>query len=199
MIAVDWINMSIKYAILGLLHYKNMYGYEIKNHIEENFAFMWTVNYGQIYTSLKNLTDEGLIKLDEVVPSESGAPHKKLYSLTQKGRDEFKKWMKTSPEKKMILRDPFMMQFIFFGFVEAEDAVKFIDEQIETYEMELASKKEDWLRWKDRGIYVSLARELGINYRELYLNWLYKTRHIIRASTAKDSTLKKRRKSARNK
>lgn len=192
--------MSIKHAILGLLHYKDMYGYQIKNHIEENFAFMWTVNYGQIYTSLKNLTDEGLIRLEEVVPSDSGgAPHKKLYSLTKKGKDEFKKWMKTSPEKKVIFRDHFMMHFIFFGFVEAADAVKFIDEQIQIYEQDLASKKEDLHRWKERGLYVSLARELGVSYRELYLNWLYKTRHTITASTSKEPTSKKRRKPLKNK
>ncbi len=191
--------MSIKHAILGLLHYKDMHGYQIKNHIEENFAFMWTVNYGQIYTGLKNLTDEGLIRLTEVVPSDSGAPHKKLYSLTKKGRDEFKKWMTTSPEKKVVFRDHFMMHFIFFGFVEPTDALKFIDEQIQIYEQDLAIKREDLYRWKDRGLYVSLARELGVSYRELYLNWLYKTRHTITASISKESTFKKRRKSAKSK
>lgn len=191
--------MSIKHTILGLLHYKDMHGYQIKNHIEENFAFMWTVNYGQIYTGLKDLTDEGLVTLREIVPSDSGAPHKKLYSLTKKGRDEFKRWMKTSPEKKIIVRDHFMMHFIFFGFVEVADAVKAIDEQIQIYEKDLASKKEDLPRWKERGLYVSLARELGVSYRELHLNWLYKTRHTITASVSKESTFKKRRKPSKNK
>ncbi len=39
--------MSIKFAILGLLQYKNMHGYRIKKLIERDFGFMWTVNYGQ--------------------------------------------------------------------------------------------------------------------------------------------------------
>jgi DNA-binding PadR family transcriptional regulator len=191
--------MSIKYGILGLLHYKDMHGYQIKNHMEENFAFMWTVNYGQIYASLKSLTDEGFIKLSEVVPSDNWTPDKKLYSLTQKGRDEFKKWMKTSPEKKVLFRDHFMMHFIFFGFIEAEEALKFIDEQIKTYEQDLASKREELYRWQDRGVYVSLARELGISYREAYLNWLHKARATITASSSKKPTPKKKRTSARSK
>ena len=52
-------SMSIKYAVLGLLHYKDMHGYKIKDHIEKNFGFMWTVNFGQIYNSLKALVRKG--------------------------------------------------------------------------------------------------------------------------------------------
>ena len=47
--------MSIKYAILGLLHYSDMHGYRIKAHIEKNFGHMWSINFGQIYPSLKQL------------------------------------------------------------------------------------------------------------------------------------------------
>jgi DNA-binding PadR family transcriptional regulator len=45
--------MSVRYAILGLLHYRNMHGYEIKRHIERHFGHMWTINYGQIYPNLR--------------------------------------------------------------------------------------------------------------------------------------------------
>jgi PadR family transcriptional regulator AphA len=187
--------MSIKHAILGLLNYRDMYGYQIKNHIEENFAFMWTVNYGQIYTGLKNLTEEGLITLKEVLPSEGGAPHKKLYSLTKKGQDEFKNWMKSSPGEKVLFRDPFMIHFIFLGFLETEEALRFIDEHIQIYEQNLASKKAELHLWKDRGIYVSLARDLGIRYRETYLEWLQMARKtIVAANTKKQKSKKKAKK-----
>ena len=45
----------IKYAILGLLHYTDMHGYRIKEHLERNFGHMWSINYGQIYPNLKQL------------------------------------------------------------------------------------------------------------------------------------------------
>ncbi|MHB8896500.1 MAG: PadR family transcriptional regulator, partial [Candidatus Geothermincolia bacterium] len=81
--------MAVKHSILGLLHYKDLHGYRIKEHIENNFGHMWSINHGQIYQNLKKMEDEGLISMVELAPSENGGPHKKLYSITDKGRREF--------------------------------------------------------------------------------------------------------------
>jgi DNA-binding PadR family transcriptional regulator len=177
--------MSIKYAVLGLLHYRDMHGYEIKNRIESDFGAMWTVNYGQIYTSLKNLVNEGCVVLTDVVPSETGAPHKKLYSLTDKGREEFKEWLKSPPERPVLLRDPFMMRFIFFGFGKGEDAIRLIDEQIRRAEQSLARRKDSSAQWKKRGFYSHMARELGMRRIEVYVEWLYKVRDMIEKKKTK--------------
>ncbi len=176
--------MSIKYAVLGLLHYRDMHGYQIKHLIENEFGLMRTVNFGQIYTSLKALVKEGSVILTEVVPSETGAPQKKLYSLTDKGRAEFKNWLRSTPERPVLLRDPFMMRFIFFGFGEAQDAIKLIDEQIRLSEQGLARRKESRSRWKKRGFYSYMARELRLSYNEMYLQWLHKVRDKIEKKEA---------------
>jgi len=175
--------MSIKYAVIGLLHYRDMHGYEIKSHIEKNFGQMWTVNYGQVYTTLKTLVDEGLIDLSDVVPSEVGAPHKKLYALTEKGRAEFRRWLAASPEKQMLLRDPFLMRFIFFSFGEREDALRIIDEQIDYYENQLLRRQAHMGKWEDKGLYVRRIAELGLEFNELLLKWLIRVRAEIGAST----------------
>jgi len=175
--------MSIKYAIIGLLHYHDMHGYQIKNHIEKNFGNMWTVNYGQIYTTLKALVNDGLITLTEVVPSDVGAPHKKLYSLMDKGREDFKQWLAVSPEKQMLLRDPFLMRFIFFGFGEREDALRIIDEQIAFYNDQLERRQSYITKWDKKGLYVRQIAELGLEFNELFLKWLYRVRAEIRACT----------------
>ena len=108
--------MSVKYAILGLLHYRNMHGYEIKGHIERHFGHMWTINYGQLYPNLKSMQEEGLITLADVSPSDLGGPHKKLYAITANGREAFVSWLESEDISPMVLRDPFLMRFIFFGF-----------------------------------------------------------------------------------
>ncbi|MBN2077576.1 MAG: PadR family transcriptional regulator, partial [Spirochaetes bacterium] len=40
-----------------------MHGYQIKTHIERNFGHMWSINFGQVYPSLKSLEKEGLIDM----------------------------------------------------------------------------------------------------------------------------------------
>jgi DNA-binding PadR family transcriptional regulator len=175
--------MGIKYAILGLLNYEDLHGYRIKEHIECNFGHMWSINYGQIYQNLKKLEDEGLVRMAEVAPSENGGPQKKLYSVTEKGRAEFSRWLASSPDRQMLLRDPFLTRFVFFDFGSREDALRLIDEQIRSYEEQLERRKSNVPRWKRFGAYVRLTSELGLEFNEMYLNWLKRARREVERST----------------
>ncbi|MCX8125098.1 MAG: PadR family transcriptional regulator [Spirochaetes bacterium] len=171
--------MSIKYAILGLLHYTDMHGYRIKDHIEKNFGHMWTINFGQIYTSLKDLEESGLIEVTEVVPSDDGGPYKKCYRITEEGKKDFAQWLHSSPEKQMLLRDPFLLRFAFFGFGDSDRAVEIIDEQIQLYEEQLRRRTQNLSRWRKQSVYVRLIADLGVKFNEMYLEWLKKAKEEI--------------------
>ena len=168
--------MSLKYAILGLLNYTDMHGYRIKNHIEKNFEYMWAINFGQIYPNLKGLEKDGLIAMTEVLPSANGGPHKKLYSITDKGREEFIRWLSESPEQPMLVRSPFLLKFPFFGFGDSARALEIIDDQIILVEKQLEKRKKNFERWEKQGVYVRLMAELGITQNEKYLEWLKEAR-----------------------
>jgi DNA-binding PadR family transcriptional regulator len=174
--------MSIRYAILGLLHYTNMHGYRIKEHIERHFGHMWSINYGQIYPNLKSLEEEELIHMVELARSEDGGPHKKLYSITDKGREDFKRWLEGSPERQMLIRDPFLMRFIFFGFGDKHKALDLIDEQIKLYEHYLNKREGNMHRWERFGVYVRLMADLGLTFNKMYLAWLRNAREEIERS-----------------
>ncbi len=171
--------MSVKYAILGLLHYRNMHGYEIKGHIERHFGHMWTINYGQLYPNLKSMQEEGLITLADVSPSDLGGPHKKLYAITANGREAFVSWLESEDISPMVLRDPFLMRFIFFGFSSKEQAVKIIDHQIKMYEEQYTRRTQHLERWRRRGPYVRLVAELGVEFNQMYVKWLKRARREI--------------------
>jgi DNA-binding PadR family transcriptional regulator len=172
--------MAVKYAILGLLHYKNMHGYQIKKHIENHFGYMWTINYGQIYPNLKKMQEEGLVFMELSEPGTQG-PHRKLYSITAKGREEFTRWLLEAPENGMLLRDPFLMRFVFFGFGDDARALELIDEQIALYEKQLAMRLENQTRWSRKSLYVKLMADLGINLNRMFLDWLKSSRLEIEA------------------
>ena len=169
--------MSIKYAILGLLHYKDMHGYRIKEHIERNFGYMWSINYGQIYPNLKRLEADGLVTKKEV-PQEN-APDRKLYSLTDKGREAFTQWLSETPEREMLIRDPFLLRFIFFGFGDPDTALEQIDRQIELYKATRTKREHNMERWKDMDVYVTHVAKLGISFNDMVLQWLLEAREII--------------------
>lgn len=88
--------MSIKYAILGILSCNPLTGYDLKKIIQDSPFMHWSGNNNQIYKSLTELLDEGLVT-NEVHHQES-SPSKKIYTITQEGLDELKAWVQVSPE-----------------------------------------------------------------------------------------------------
>jgi PadR family transcriptional regulator, regulatory protein AphA len=169
----------IKYAILGLLHYKDMHGYRIKEHIDRNFGYMWSINYGQIYPNLKSLQEDGLIRMTEEPQNGEKGPPRKLCSITPKGREEFARWLDSPPEKPMMMRDPFLMRFVFFGFGDLEKSLDMIDQQIARYRKELERRKKNLRRWEKSGVHVRLMAELGANLNEMLLQWLIQSKAEI--------------------
>lgn len=174
--------MSLKYSILGLLHYRDLHGYRIKEVIEQNFGHMWSINYGQIYPNLKKMLEEGLIDVEEENRIGGKGPPRKLYSITDKGKEIFAQWLASSPEREMLLRDPFLMRFVFFGFGEKEKALTIIDEQIDHYQQQLTSRENNLKRWMQSDIYVNLMAELGVKMNRMFLEWLQTAKQRIMES-----------------
>jgi PadR family transcriptional regulator AphA len=178
--------MALKYSILGLLHYRDMHGYQIKKHIENHFGHMWTINYGQIYPNLKKLKDEGLVTMVEEENQGEKGPSRKMYSLTKKGRMAFRKWLAGTTEKKMLVRDPFLMRFVFFGFGNKERSIESIEEQIRLYQGQLKQRQANLDRWQQYDIFVRLIAELGVDLNKLFLDWLKRSRDEIQETISQE-------------
>ena len=188
--------MSLKYSILGLLHYRDMHGYQIKKTIENQFGHMWTINYGQIYPNLKKLKDEGLVTMIEETNQGEKGPSRKMYSITDKGSRIFLEWLESLPEKSMLLRDPFLMRFVFFGFGDKKRSIEIVEEQINLYNTQMKKRRENLERLQHHDIYVRLMAELGVRMNEMLLEWLEQSRKEIEESM-KDQTVSHSRRSWR--
>ena len=183
--------MSLKFSILGLLHYQPMHGYRIKEHIERNFGHMWSINYGQIYPNLKKMLDDGLISMAEEVCAGGKGPPRKLYTITDKGREAFQDWLADAPDRGMLLRDPFLMRFVFFGFGEKERCMEIIADQVGDWERQLARRYANMARWERSGVHVRLMAELGVRVNEVFLEWLKKAQTEIAAETPQPAAVEK--------
>ena len=103
--------MSLKHALLGLLSYKPMTGYELKQFFDSTVHHFWNAELSQIYPTLKTLEEQGWVE-KHVTPGE-GRPDRKIYELTEGGRGEFVRWVR-EPAPPADLRDAFMIK-VFFG------------------------------------------------------------------------------------
>lgn len=99
--------MSINYAILGMLSYKSMTGYDLKKIIQDSAFMYWSGNNNQIYKALTELLDKGLVT-NEVMHQES-LPTKKIYTITNEGLSALKEWVLSQSEPSEM-KKPFLVQ-----------------------------------------------------------------------------------------
>jgi DNA-binding PadR family transcriptional regulator len=80
--------MSTRLVILGLLREKPLYGYEIKQIIEERMDDWTSIAFGSIYFALGKLEEERFI--EKVATEQEGSrPSRSIYQITEDGRFEF--------------------------------------------------------------------------------------------------------------
>jgi DNA-binding HxlR family transcriptional regulator len=73
---------EVRSAVLSLLAERPMHGYQIIHEIEERSGGSWKPSAGSVYPTLQLLADEGLISATE-------SNGRKIYSLTEAGREVF--------------------------------------------------------------------------------------------------------------
>lgn len=95
------------FVILGLLSKSDHSGYSLKNVMKKTSDFYWSESNAQIYPVLKKLESLGLVisKADE----QSGARHKKIFSITKSGIDALIQWLNTD-SALALYREEFLLQ-----------------------------------------------------------------------------------------
>jgi DNA-binding PadR family transcriptional regulator len=77
-------------VVLGLLIIQSFTLYELNQAFMQGISLFYSASYGSLQTAVKNLLKGGLIVFEEKV--EKGR-NKKIYSITESGREAFNRWM----------------------------------------------------------------------------------------------------------
>ena len=80
--------MNVRTLCLAILYFGDATGYEIRKlSTEGKYSYFVEASYGAIYPALAKLEQDGLVTCrDEVT---AGKPARKVYSITEKGREDF--------------------------------------------------------------------------------------------------------------
>ncbi|MBU1050024.1 PadR family transcriptional regulator [Candidatus Bipolaricaulota bacterium] len=104
--------MSLDHAILGFLRYGPRTGYDLKKVFDVSVRHFWPAQQSQIYQSLTNLTDHGHIECEVI--AQTDRPNRKLFHITNSGRDELQRWL-VAPIAEKPVRAQFLIQIFFAG------------------------------------------------------------------------------------
>lgn len=178
-----------KYIVLGLLAYGPQTGYTIKKCIENEYSHFWQASFGQIYPTFKTLVQDGLAECTNWQQMREGRGQKS-YRITEKGRDELKKWLSQAPDVEK-LRYEILLKISFGSNTDSEVILKHLDDFIKRNE-KLIKDMEGFLDmfedYKNKGedyTYHQLTALCGKYIYTAMKDWAYEAKNIILDRKAK--------------
>ncbi len=118
------------HIVLGLL---SMFGeatpYDLKRMVSASVGQFWTLPHSQLYAEPARLARAGYTTEHQ----EQGGRRRKLYNLTDRGREAFEEWLGVLTPEPYVLRDLALLK-LFFGANVRELA----EVQLETHRQKLA-------------------------------------------------------------
>ncbi len=157
--------------MLGLLDDGPMTGYEIKQFFRKVIRHFWSVSDGQLYPTLKKMHEEDLISLQVV--EQKGTANKHVYSITEKGRERFGRWLCEPVTKFEELKEPFVLKVFFFNKLSRERILEHLHTQRDLHARILEEIRGVRDAYEERvSPYQRMIGYAGILYVEVRLLWI---------------------------
>jgi DNA-binding PadR family transcriptional regulator len=160
--------MSVRHALLALLSERDKFGLQLRQEFESKTGDVWPLNVGQVYTTLQRL------ETDHFVESDFGVDDgpRKLYRITEQGRDELSRWLTTPPDLSAPPRDEVVMKvMVALGIVGVD--VRGVIQVHRRYMVELM---QEWTRLKaddgGRDLHFALVVDAEIFRLDAVIRWL---------------------------
>jgi DNA-binding PadR family transcriptional regulator len=172
--------IPLSYALLGLLARQPLSGYDLAQYMKKRVAPMWSALPSQIYPELAKLEKQAMV-IHHVVEQHDHRPDKKVYEITDVGREVLRTWV-AEPTLKTSIRDEFVLKAYSLWLIDPETANTRFREHAEMHRKQLAEHEEtlarlqrEWgtaLEQPDSPLFgSSLVLRYGIEYERTYVAW----------------------------
>lgn len=149
-------------------------GYEIGQQFARSIGHFWSATHQQIYRTLKRLSDDNLVTFESI--SQDGRPDKKVYTLSEQGRDALMDWI-AQPTPITALRDEFAVKLRMAHLNpraiidELERLVAERQEQLALYKQFERADYPDPTELTGPRLHRYLVLLGGIRSQEFYIDW----------------------------
>jgi DNA-binding PadR family transcriptional regulator len=193
---------TTSYVILGLLTFREMSGYDLKQLINKSIThFYWSPAKSQIYGELRRLESQGLVTMREV--PQTLRPDKRLYRITSQGTEAMQKWLENSGVEPDSYKSALLLK-VFFGHMLSPNTIgELLEERRQQVEHDLAAcqKKVEELRTQVEGskaeddlFFPLLTLQRSIALFQTDLSWIDATLAQFKQRQEQASAQKRRRK-----
>ena len=165
-------------VLLGLLTIEPISGYDLGLTIRGSVGHFWNESFGQIYPSLKKLANDRFVTCR--TQQQKGKPDRRIYSITQKGRERLTKWLAVPPQAE-IPRNELLLKLFFGDQVPAAILIGYVQRMAEERRalLKLLERKErveiDQNRHYPGAPYWKMALHFGEVELRAHLRWAQET------------------------
>lgn len=178
-----------EYVILGLLSESPLTGYQMKQLIDIRFRFFWNESYGQLYPTLKDLKQRGLIEETETQEA-SDARAQKTYRICELGMEALRLWLQQPVEKETV-RLEILLKMYFSNLTEPEVMAEHIKLFQTSHEKELQilnlfrTELEAIAEVDPNHPHVLRVIDFGLKVNQAYVDWSRETIKFLESRDTK--------------
>lgn len=166
--------MALAHTILTVLSEHPSSGYDISKRFEETVSCYWKASQQQIYRELSKMEKRGWVAF-ELVP-QAGKPDKKIYAITEAGKQELQRWY-PEPTEPAPIREDLLVKVLGGAYFPDAFLLQEIQrrrqvhlKQLSLYqEMEAYHQSNPTLSVQEQYRYLTLRR--GIRYEQDWIAW----------------------------
>ncbi len=164
--------LTIEHALLGFLRWRPMHGYAMYERLAEpdGLWLVWRLKRSQLYALLARLEDEALIAATREPQAE--APPRKVYRLTEAGRDAFQQWMERPVPRGRRLRMEFLAKLYFARYEEPATAERLVARQRAACRRWLKEQEDEATALPDAQRFKRLVHGFRTGQIRAMLDWL---------------------------
>jgi len=180
-------------GILALLAEQPSHGYQLKAAFEERTGGVWSLNVGQVYTTLDRLKADGLVEPMEVESSEGDGRDRRPWRITRDGKEALEAWFGEPAVEPVPAREDFLVKVLMAFHSSPLEALAVIDRQrTELYRL-LQDARRTTRRAQAGGgtadpaadLAAELMAEVVASRREADLRWLDICESHLKSQTKK--------------
>jgi DNA-binding PadR family transcriptional regulator len=120
---------------LGLLCRNALTGYDLAKAFDAGLGNFWNASHSQIYPELKKLLTEGLIEYTTVIQGEK--LEKKLYTITEAGREDFLEWIRQDEPLEPTPKDKFRLRIYLSDMISDDELLRHLESQLTKHRQKL--------------------------------------------------------------
>jgi DNA-binding PadR family transcriptional regulator len=159
--------------------------YDLKKAIEKTVGFFYSSSYGNIQPALKKLEKNKHVTVVEQIIN---GRNRKEYSITEKGREQFKNWLSQDINIGKI-QDEGLLRLFFMTEIPKKKRIEILENYItrlkeKIVELEIVEKETKKAdvpsQFQEAFNYRITTLNFGIEYYQFELNWYEKVIHKIK-------------------